>query len=164
MFQMLQVRYWVTAHSAFVCQPDASWGHWVGKCCYSCLFCTLEQWLLHNHGLYQDDRLIIVDNFKPRNGNVIKKKLHWLFDKFAFKLDVQTNLKITDYLDISLNDIVYSFRLVGRLVCFFMVYQPFSGHLMLNQVILMKVCLFQGLCIFKYLFMMYCNFQILIWF
>ena len=34
--------------SFFVCQQDASWGCWAGKCCYyCCLFCTLEQWLLH---------------------------------------------------------------------------------------------------------------------
>ena len=31
----------------FVCKPDASWGCWAGKCCYSYLFCVLEQWLLH---------------------------------------------------------------------------------------------------------------------
>ena len=31
----------------FVCQLDASWGHWASKCCYYCyLFCTVEQWLL----------------------------------------------------------------------------------------------------------------------
>ena len=33
----------------FVCQLDASWGCWAGKCCYSCLFCMLEQWLWHLH-------------------------------------------------------------------------------------------------------------------
>ena len=29
----------------FVCQPDA---RWASKCYYSCLFCTLEQWLLQS--------------------------------------------------------------------------------------------------------------------
>ena len=47
------------------------------------------------------------------------------------------------------------------LLCF-MVYQPFSGNSKLNQVILMKVCLFQGLRIFKYIFMVYSNFHTLI--
>ena len=56
-----------------------------------------------NHSLYRDDRLIIVDNCTPRKSDVIRKKLHWLFDKFGFKLDIQTNLKITEFLDITLN-------------------------------------------------------------
>ena len=51
--------------------------------------------------------------------------------------------------------------MVGWLFCF-TVYQPFSGHLTPNQVILMKVYLFHGLSIFKYLFMVYSNFQMLI--
>ena len=49
------------------------------------------------------DRLIIVDNCRPRKGDVIRKKLHWLFDKFGFKLDIQTHSKLIDYLDITLN-------------------------------------------------------------
>ena len=40
--------YWVTACFIFVCQLDASWGCWASRCCYyCCLFCTLEQQLLH---------------------------------------------------------------------------------------------------------------------
>ena len=30
-------------------------------------------------------------------------KLHRLFNKFRFKLDVQANLKINDYLDVTFN-------------------------------------------------------------
>ena len=56
-----------------------------------------------NHGLYRDDGLIIEDNCTPGKGDLFRKKLHWLFNKFGFKLDNQTNLKITDYLDITLN-------------------------------------------------------------
>ena len=59
-----------------------------------------------NHGLYRDDWLIIVDNCTPRKRDVIRKKnknkLRWLFNKFGFKLDIQTNLKITEFLDITL--------------------------------------------------------------
>ena len=55
------------------------------------------------HGLYQGDRLIIIDNCTPRKGDIIRKKLHGLFDKFRFKLDIQANLKITDYLDVTFN-------------------------------------------------------------
>ena len=39
----------------------------------------------------------------PRKRDIIRKKLQWLFNKFGFKLDIQSNLKITDYLDITLN-------------------------------------------------------------
>ena len=56
-----------------------------------------------NYGLYRDDGLNIVDKYTPRKGDIIRKKLHWLFDKFWFKLDIQTNPKITDYLDITFN-------------------------------------------------------------
>ena len=56
-----------------------------------------------NHGLYRDDGIIIVDEYTPRKGDLLRKKLNWLFGKFGFKLDIQTNLKIADYLDITLN-------------------------------------------------------------
>ena len=55
------------------------------------------------HRLYRDDILIIIDNCTPRKWDIIRKKLHWLFDKFGFKLDIQDNLKITDYLDVTFN-------------------------------------------------------------
>ena len=35
--------------------------------------------------------------------DIIWKRLHTLFCKFWFKLNIQTNLKIMDYLDIILN-------------------------------------------------------------
>ena len=38
-----------------------------------------------------------------RKGDIIRDKLHCLFSKFGFKLDIQTNLKITDYLDVKFN-------------------------------------------------------------
>ena len=53
------------------------------------------------HGLYWDDGLIIRDYCTPRKGDIIRKKLHWLFNKFGFKLDIQVNLKITDYVDVT---------------------------------------------------------------
>lgn len=56
-----------------------------------------------NHGLYWDDGLIIVINCTPRKGDITRKKLHWMFNKFGFKLDMQTDLKITDYLDVTLD-------------------------------------------------------------
>ena len=56
-----------------------------------------------NLGLYWDDRLILVDDFTPRKGDVIWNKLQWLFNIFGFKLDIQNDLKITKSLDITLN-------------------------------------------------------------
>ena len=34
---------------------------------------------------------------------IIREKIHWLFNKLGFNLDIQTNLKVTDYLDVTLN-------------------------------------------------------------
>ena len=34
---------------------------------------------------------------------MIRKKLHWLFYKFEFKLDIQTNFEIIEILDITPN-------------------------------------------------------------
>ena len=67
----------------------------------------------YSHGLYLVDGLIILDNSTPRKCDTIRKKLHRLFNGFRFKLEIQTNLKITDYLDITLNlynETVYPFR------------------------------------------------------
>ena len=41
----------------------------------------------------------------PRKGDMIRKKLHWLFNKFRFKLASETNLKITDYLHVTVNHV-----------------------------------------------------------
>ena len=56
-----------------------------------------------NHGLYLDDGLIIVDKGTPKKCDGIRKRLHRLFGEFGFRLDIQTDLKITDYLDVTLN-------------------------------------------------------------
>ena len=49
--------------------------------------------------LYRDKGSIIVDNYTFRKGDMIRKRLHW----FGLKLDIQINLNITDYLDITFN-------------------------------------------------------------
>ena len=56
-----------------------------------------------NNGQYRDDGLIIVDDCTLRKGDIIRKKLHWLFNKFGFKLDTEIKLKTTDYFDVTLN-------------------------------------------------------------
>ena len=57
----------------------------------------------NRHWLYRDDGLIIIDDCAPRKGDIVWKKQHWIFNKFGFKLDIQTNLKITDCLEVTFN-------------------------------------------------------------
>ena len=57
----------------------------------------------------------------PRKGDMIRKKLHRLFNKFRFKLDIQTNLKITDYLIVTLklyNNTALPFRKHNQYPCY----------------------------------------------
>ena len=56
-----------------------------------------------SHGPYCDDGLIIVDKSTPKKCDGIRKRLYKLFDEFGFRLDIRTDLKITDYLDVTLN-------------------------------------------------------------
>ena len=56
-----------------------------------------------SHGLYHGDGLIIVDKSTPKKCDGIRKRLHRLFGEFWFKLDTLTDLKIADYLDVTLN-------------------------------------------------------------
>ena len=56
-----------------------------------------------SHGLYYDDGLIIVDKSTPKKCDGIRKRLNKLFDEFGFRLDIRTDLQITDYLDVTLN-------------------------------------------------------------
>ena len=66
-----------------------------------------------SHGFYQIDGLIIVDKSTPKKFDSMRKRLHRLFGKFGFRLDMQTDLKIADDLDVTLNlynGTVYPFR------------------------------------------------------
>ena len=56
-----------------------------------------------SHGLYRHDGLIIVNKSTPKKCDDIRKRLYKLFDEFGFRLDIRTDLKITDYLDVTLN-------------------------------------------------------------
>ena len=57
----------------------------------------------YRHGLYRGDCLIIVDKSTPIKCDDISKRLHRLFNEFGFKFEIQTDLNIADYLDITLN-------------------------------------------------------------
>ena len=54
-----------------------------------------------SHGLYHDNGLIIVDKSTPKKCDGIRKRWYKLFEEFGFRLDVTTDLKITDYLDVT---------------------------------------------------------------
>ena len=53
------------------------------------------------HGLYRDDGLIMVQNGTGKKCDTIRKKLIKFFQEFDFKIEVETNLKVVDYLDIT---------------------------------------------------------------
>ena len=74
-----------------------------------------------SHGLYCNDGLIIMDKSTPKKCDGIRKRLYKLFDEFGFRLDMRTDLKITDYLDVTLNlysGTVFLFRKRNQDLCY----------------------------------------------
>ena len=41
-----------------------------------------------------ENGLIILKNNTQRKGNILRKKIHWFFNKFSFALELQTNITI----------------------------------------------------------------------
>ena len=56
-----------------------------------------------NIGLYRDDGLAAFRNMGPRIADNTRKKFHQIFDEVGLKITVQANLKIVNFLDITLN-------------------------------------------------------------
>ena len=56
-----------------------------------------------NLGLYRDDGLILLKNTKGREVDQIRKKVIKIFKDVGFKIEIKTNLKIVDFLDVTLN-------------------------------------------------------------
>ena len=56
-----------------------------------------------NLGLYRDDRLILLKNTKGREVDQIRKKVIKIFKDVGFKIEIKTNFKIVDFLDVTLN-------------------------------------------------------------
>ena len=54
-------------------------------------------------GLYRDDGLLVLKNAKGRTIDLTRKKIIKCFSDFGFHLDIQTNLKIVNFLDITFN-------------------------------------------------------------
>ena len=68
-----------------------------------------------NHiGLYKDDGLAILKNISGPEAEKLKKKFQKLFKEKDLDIIVQCNLKITNYLDITINLNDGSYRLYRK--------------------------------------------------
>ena len=56
-----------------------------------------------NFGLYRDDGLILLRNVKGQHMNKKRKTIIKIFKGIGFSIDIQTNLKEVDFLDVTLN-------------------------------------------------------------
>ena len=56
-----------------------------------------------NSGLYRDDGLILMRNEKGRKTDRIKKEVTKIFKEIGFKIEIKTDLKVVDFLDITFN-------------------------------------------------------------
>ena len=56
-----------------------------------------------NSGLYRDDGLILMRNEKGRKTDRIKKEVTKIFKEIGFKIEIKTDLKVVDFLDITYN-------------------------------------------------------------
>ena len=55
-----------------------------------------------NVGLYRDDGLAIFKNINTRSGDNVRKKFSEILGNLGLKITVQSNLKVVDYLDVTL--------------------------------------------------------------
>ena len=56
-----------------------------------------------NFGLYQDDGLPLLRSLNGQLTDNVKKNIIWVFKDISFSLEIKTNLKEVDFLDVSLN-------------------------------------------------------------
>ena len=56
-----------------------------------------------NVGLYRDDSLILLRNQIEQQTDQIRKKIIKIFKEIGFKIDIATNLKEVDFLDVTFN-------------------------------------------------------------
>ena len=64
----------------------------------------------HNIGLYRDDGLAILRNISGPQSERVKKAFQKVFNDYHLKLEIKCNVKIVDYLDLTLNLIDGSHR------------------------------------------------------
>ena len=65
----------------------------------------------NNCGLYKDDGLIIQEYINDQQIDYLHKKINKIFNKIGFKIDIETNLKIFDSVDLTFNLINGSYKL-----------------------------------------------------
>ena len=58
---------------------------------------------LNNSVLYRDDGLILLPYVNRQNMDRIRKNVIKIFKEVGFKIEIRTNLKIVDFLDITFN-------------------------------------------------------------
>ena len=56
-----------------------------------------------NFGLYRDDGLALLRNLNRQQSDKVRKKIIGVFKDIGFSLEIETNLKEVDFLDVSLN-------------------------------------------------------------
>ena len=56
-----------------------------------------------NSGLYRDDGLILMKNENRQKTDRIRKEVIKIFKEIGFKIEIKTNLKVVDFLDITFN-------------------------------------------------------------
>ena len=56
-----------------------------------------------NSGLYRDDSLILMRNENGQKTGRIRKEVIKIFKEIGFKIEIKTNLKVVDFLDITFN-------------------------------------------------------------
>ena len=56
-----------------------------------------------NSGLYHDDGLILLRNVNRQNVDRIRKNVVKILKEVGFKIEIRTNLKIVDFLDVTFN-------------------------------------------------------------
>ena len=56
-----------------------------------------------NFGLYRDDGLALLRNFNGQETVKVRKNIIGVFKDIGFSLDIETNLKQVDFLDVSLH-------------------------------------------------------------
>ena len=56
-----------------------------------------------NFGLYQDDRLALLRNLNGQKIDKVRKNIIGVLKDISFSLEIETNLKEEDFLDVSLN-------------------------------------------------------------
>ena len=64
---------------------------------------TKEKINFNSLGLYRDDGLAYMENVKEHNADKMKKELIKIFKNAGLNITVDTNLKIVNYLDVTLN-------------------------------------------------------------